>query len=184
MIQTGNHWSEADRYLREELLAKDPNGVYVPPFDHPDIWEGNSGVITEIEEDVLRLGIPSLDAVICSVGGGGLFNGIMKGLDEFGRLESSGTKVVAVETEGTASFHAAMKRGELVRLDGINSIATSLGATQVAAKSLEWGIKYKKNVRSVVLSDAESVSGMVWMADEERIVSLTSLTDLCCYSEY
>ncbi|TGO16335.1 hypothetical protein BTUL_0029g00250 [Botrytis tulipae] len=171
VIQTGNHWSEADRYLREELLANDANGVYVPPFDHPDIWDGHSTVITEIEEEVRGLGIHTLDAVICSIGGGGLFNGIMKGLEDSGRLGAhSETKVIGVETTGTASFHAAMKREELVRLDGIDSIATSLGATQVAAKSLEWGLKYKKNVRSVVLGDAESVSGMVWMADEERIL--------------
>ncbi|APA09727.1 hypothetical protein SS1G_06079 [Sclerotinia sclerotiorum 1980 UF-70] len=171
VIQTGKHWSEADRYLREELLAHDTNGVYVPPFDHPDIWEGNSGVMEEIEEEVRELGIGSLDAVVCSVGGGGLFNGIMRSLERNARLGvHSPTKVLGVETEGTASFHEALKKGELVRLDGIDSIATSLGATQIAAKSLEWGLKYKENVRSVVLSDAESVSGMVWMADEERIL--------------
>ncbi|KAI9648473.1 catabolic L-serine/threonine dehydratase [Ciborinia camelliae] len=171
VVQAGSHLGEADAYLREELLAKDSTGVYVPPFDHPDIWEGNSGVVTEIEEEVHALGIESLDAVICSVGGGGLFNGIMQALENSGRLAGPrGTKVLAVETEGTASFHAAMKKGELVRLDGIDSIATSLGATQVAVKSLEWGMNYKKNVRTIVLGDAESVRGMVWMADEERIL--------------
>ncbi|RAL68080.1 hypothetical protein DID88_008799 [Monilinia fructigena] len=156
VIQTGKHWSDADRYLREELLAKDNSGVYVPPFDHPDIWRGNSNVMEEIEEDIQRLGIPSLDAVAS---------------ERLGRLAGrAGTKVVAVETEGTASFEAALKVGELVKLDHIDSIATSLGASPVAAKSLEWGIKYGDNVRSVVLSDAESVKGMVWMVDEERLL--------------
>ncbi|KAB8304561.1 hypothetical protein EYC80_003943 [Monilinia laxa] len=154
VIQTGKHLYDADRYLREELLAKDSTGVYVSPFDHPDIWEGNSGVMTEIEDDVQRLRIQS-------AGGAGAIGGTG------GR---AGTKVVAVETEGTASFNAALKAGELVRLDSIDSIATSLGATQVAAKSLEWGLRYGENVRNVVLSDAESVRGMVWMADEERIL--------------
>jgi L-serine/L-threonine ammonia-lyase len=37
VVQIGSHLSEADRYLREELLAKDKNGVYVPPFDHEDV---------------------------------------------------------------------------------------------------------------------------------------------------
>ncbi|QSZ29413.1 hypothetical protein DSL72_003927 [Monilinia vaccinii-corymbosi] len=176
VVQTGRHWSEADSYLREELLAKDPTGVYVSPFDHPDIWDGNSGVMLEVEEDMAALGIRSLDAVVCSVGGGGLLNGIMQALDRCGRLGSrkgsarGGTKVIAVETEGTASFKAALQKRELVRLDGIDSIATSLGVPQVAAKTLEWGIGYEKNVRSVVLGDAESVRGMVWMADEERIL--------------
>ncbi|KAA8575230.1 hypothetical protein EYC84_004420 [Monilinia fructicola] len=147
VVQTGKHWSEADRYLREELLAKDRTGVYVPPFNHPDIWAGNSGVMTEIEEDVHRhwriLG------------------------DWTGRRER---RWLQWRRRGQRVFKAALKVGELVRLDGIDSIATSLGATQVAAKSLEWGVRYEKNVKSVVLSDAESVRGMVWMADEERIL--------------
>lgn len=35
VIQTGQTWFEADKYLRGEILARDPNGIYVPPFDHP-----------------------------------------------------------------------------------------------------------------------------------------------------
>jgi L-serine/L-threonine ammonia-lyase len=37
VVQVGEHWSEADGHLRNVLLKADPNGVYVPPFDHPDI---------------------------------------------------------------------------------------------------------------------------------------------------
>src|SRR4051812_4728 len=36
VVQVGEHWSEADGHLRNVLLKADPNGVYVPPFDHPD----------------------------------------------------------------------------------------------------------------------------------------------------
>ena len=49
VVQIGNHWSEADAHLREELLGKDENGVYVPPFDHENIWEGNSTISDELE---------------------------------------------------------------------------------------------------------------------------------------
>lgn len=37
VVQVGEHWSEADRHLRDVLLKADANGVYVPPFDHVDI---------------------------------------------------------------------------------------------------------------------------------------------------
>ena len=41
VYQHGQSWQEADELLRE-ILAKDNNGVYCPPFDHEYVWEGTS----------------------------------------------------------------------------------------------------------------------------------------------
>lgn len=68
VIQHGGSWAEADEFLREEVLANDPHGVYVPPFDHDDVRSGASTIVEELEERP--------DAIVCSVGGGGLFSGI------------------------------------------------------------------------------------------------------------
>jgi len=54
-----------------------PNSVFIPPFDHPDIWEGNSTIIDEIKADLKE----KPTAIVCSVGGGGLLNGIALGLE-------------------------------------------------------------------------------------------------------
>jgi len=42
VLQHGESWSEADEYLRTlmEIEASTGEGVYCPPFDHEDIWEG------------------------------------------------------------------------------------------------------------------------------------------------
>jgi L-serine/L-threonine ammonia-lyase len=138
-------------------------GVYVPPFDHEDIWEGNSHIVDELQEQ-LRGAVP--DVFICSVGGGGLFNGVMLGLDRAGW--SSHVTVLAVETEGAESLHKSIEAKQLVTLPAITSMATSLGAVTVAAKTLENGLR--PNVRSVVLPDAEAAMGCWRLADDERLL--------------
>ncbi|KAK3077234.1 hypothetical protein LTS18_010854, partial [Coniosporium uncinatum] len=162
VVQYGASWKEADTHLREDILAKDEAGVYVPPFDHPDIWAGNASMVGEVRE---QLGGEQPDAVVCSVGGGGLFCGVMQGLQKAGWED---VPVVAVETKGADSLSHALKAGELVTLPGISSLATSLGATRVAQQTFEYG--KRGSVRSVVLEDAEAAMGCWRFADDERIM--------------
>jgi len=166
VIQRGASWFEADAFMREELMASDPDrAIYVPPFDHEDIWEGHASLVDEVyaqwEEEA---GPPA--AVICSVGGGGLFNGVVKGLERARGWE--GVRVLAVETEGADSLNACVRAGRHVSLPGITSQASSLGAVRVSEKT--WELSLRPNVRSVVLSDAEAAIGCWRLADDERIL--------------
>ena len=157
VIQHGGSWAEADEFLREEVLANDPYGVYVPPFDHDDVRSGTSTIVQELDEKP--------DAIVCSVGGGGLFSGIQLGLEARGWGHVS---VLAMETEGAESLAMSLKEGKLVTLPAITSIATSLGAKRVAQKTYHLG--QRRNVRSVVLSDAEAAMGCWRLADDERLM--------------
>ena len=103
--------------------------------------------------------------IICSVGGGGLFNGISQGLDA---LSVGTTTVLAMETEGAESLAASVQARELVTLPGITSQATSLGAVTVTQRTLDYALR--PNVRSVVLPDAEAAMGCWRLADDERIM--------------
>ncbi|KAF2262544.1 tryptophan synthase beta subunit-like PLP-dependent enzyme [Lojkania enalia] len=163
VVQRGATWQDADSYLRKEVMAKAGSGaIYAPPFDHPDIWTGNSTVLHEIASQTPG-GDPGI--VICSVGGGGLLNGVCQGLET---LNNSSTTVLAVETSGAASLNAAIQAGELVTLPGITSQATSLGAVRVTQRSLDYALR--SNVKSVVLSDAEAAMGCWRLADDERLM--------------
>jgi L-serine/L-threonine ammonia-lyase len=159
VITYGASWKEADDYIRE-LIEVDEQGVYCAPFDNPDIWEGNATLVDEIVDDIG--GAP--DAIIASVGGGGLFCGIQMGLEDHGLLN---VPVLAVETEGAASLNASLQAGELVSLPAITSIATSLGARQVASKAFELG--KQPNVKSLVLSDAQAAMSCCKLMDDEKI---------------
>lgn len=168
VIQTGATWVEADQHLREEVLGHNPNGVYVPPFDHPDIWAGTG---TMVEEIAAQIGPQKPNAVVCSVGGGGLFAGVMEGLEKVGW---GGTRMLAVETEGAASLAGSVEAGELVTLKQICTIATSLGAKRVTAKALEWALKAGSDVKCVVLNDGDAAMGCWRLADDERMLVETS----------
>lgn len=142
--------------------------IYAPPFDHPDIWTGNSSLMYEIASQMASSSTdPSpADVIICSVGGGGLLNGVAMALDDLQLAES--TTVVGVETAGADSLAAAVKAGQLVTMPRITSQATSLGCARVTQMSLD--VALRRTFRGVVLPDAEAAMGCWRLADDERIM--------------
>lgn len=154
VIVRGNVWDETNQAAL--LLCDRAGTVYIPPFDHPDIWDGNATLIDEVAKH-------NFDVVICSVGGGGLLSGIVQGLQ---RNNLAHIPVIAVETEGAASLHAAMQAGELVTLPAITSIASTLGARRVAQQALDCTQQHA--ITSVLVSDELAVDACVRFADEMR----------------
>ncbi|KAF2104032.1 tryptophan synthase beta subunit-like PLP-dependent enzyme [Rhizodiscina lignyota] len=166
VIQHGASIADAQEHIQMTLLPQDPNGVFVPPFDHPDIWEGNATTMRETAEQLG--GKP--DVVVCSVGGGGLLNGIMQVIDENNWSDS--VEVLAMETKGADSLNQSLWAGQLVTLPKITSQATSLGVVKVSQKTFDYA--QRPNVTSIVLSDAEAARGCCLLAEHERmIVELT-----------
>jgi L-serine/L-threonine ammonia-lyase len=159
LIVHGEAWDEANEEALR--LCTRPGAVYVPPFDHPDIWDGNATLIDEALRQNFT-GEP-VDAVVCAVGGGGLMCGVLQGLHRNGLRH---VPVIAVETEGAASFHAAVRAGRLVTLPDIGSIATSLGAKRVAQAALDWTARH--DIRSVTVTDAQAVDACLRFADDMR----------------
>ena len=191
VIQHGASWFEADSYLRENFIDSQDSAmkeskvnVYVPPFDHPLVWEGAASMIDEIaaqlppregEGDVGRF---PADAIVCSVGGGGLFNGIVAGLERHLKQDSvavSGHKkdvhVAAVETHGADSLAHSIRQGKLSALTAITSQANSLGALCVAEKTFTNAVSPPSGVTvsNIVGSDAEAARGILRLADELRL---------------
>lgn len=155
LLVHGAVWDEANDHALQ--LCEAPGAMYIPPFDHPDIWDGNATLIDE------AAGQAEFDLVVCSVGGGGLMSGILQGLHRNGLGH---VPLIAVETEGAASLHAAMKAGELVTLPAITSIAGTLGARRVAREALDWSRRH--DVKSVLVSDARAVAACRRFADDMR----------------
>ena len=138
--------------------------IYAPPFDHPDIWHGNSSLMYEIASQ-MPPSAPA-DIIICSVGGGGLLNGIAMALDDLNL--TSTTTIVGVETAGADSLAAAVRARELVTLPEVTSQATSLGCARVTQRTLD--IALRENFVGAVLPDAEAAMGCWRLADDERVM--------------
>jgi len=105
-------------------------------------------------------------AVVLSVGGGGLANGVIQGLDAAGWSE---VPVVAMETEGADCFSQALRAGKPVSLDNITSLAKTLGALQVSERLLQSA--QTRPVLSGVVSDREAVHACLrYAADHRQLV--------------
>jgi L-serine/L-threonine ammonia-lyase len=165
VIVKGANWNEANGYALEAMDRIGRNQtVYIPPYDHPLIWEGNSTLVDEILEDCGGDPNKFPKVIVLSVGGGGLLRGVQLGLERLGLAHH--TQIFAVETHGTASFAAGKKAGKVVYLDKINSIATSLGALSVVPSCLTSPVR----TTSFVVSDAEAVDACYDFLNEHRIL--------------
>lgn len=159
VLYHGSMWDESNKHALE--LSKDPDCVYIHPFDHPDIWEGHSTIIAESS---VQLGFKP-DLVVTCCGGGGLMNGLLQGMWKEGWND---VPLLVMETDGADSLNAAVKATKLVTLPGITSVAKCLGACTVSATSLEYCSKHK--VISSVVDDKEAVSACLRFADDHRML--------------
>jgi L-serine/L-threonine ammonia-lyase len=155
----GKSWAEAHDFAVK--LADNDKVSYVHPFDHPLLWEGH---LTLVEE--LCNAIEEPDYIVVSVGGGGLFCGIMLGLE---KVAWNRCKVICVETEGAASLSKSLTAGEQITLNNIDTIAGSLGAKRIADKA--WEMAQSNKVISYVCSDSQAIIGSRDFLDEYRIVT-------------
>jgi L-serine/L-threonine ammonia-lyase len=158
VVVHGADWNEAHDHATR--LALDTSRTYVHPFDDPRVWNGHASIVRELADTGIRPG-----ALVVSVGGGGLLCGLLQGLHDVGWHD---VPVLAVETEGAASFDAAVRAGRLVTLDRITSIATTLGARTVAAEALTWTTRHA--VTPWVVTDRAAIGACLRFADEHRVL--------------
>lgn len=158
VVVHGASWMEAN--AQAQALMRDGD-AFLHPFDDPLVWQGHASLVDEIA----RSGQMKPDAVVLSVGGGGLLAGVAQGLRQQGWGD---TPLIAVETEGAASLHAAIAAGAPVELPRIDSVATSLGAKRVCDESLR--VARAQPLRSVRVSDAQALRACERFLDDHRLL--------------
>ncbi|HLF87375.1 MAG TPA: pyridoxal-phosphate dependent enzyme [Anaerolineales bacterium] len=158
VIVFGTVWDEAHAYATR--LAEETGSAYVHPFDDPAVWQGHSTIIDELLEDSVKPGM-----IVVSVGGGGLLCGLVEGLHRVGWAD---VPVLAVETEGAASFAGAVRAGELITLDAIRSIAVTLGAKRVTPRALE--LAHQHEIIPWLVTDRQALDACLRFADDHRVL--------------
>ncbi|MCI0994852.1 pyridoxal-phosphate dependent enzyme [Pseudomonas sp. ICMP22404] len=158
VIVHGKSWFEANELARSLLTSDD---AFIHPFDDPLLWEGHASMIDEVVAEGVRP-----DAVVLSVGGGGLLAGVDRGLCRNGL---GSIPIYAVETEGMASFNASIKAGQLTEVTVLSGVATSLGARQVCQRAFD--ISKERRVVPVQVTDQEAVGAcLVYLNDHRTLV--------------
>eukprot|EP01084_Bolivina_argentea_P056195 102886_1 len=193
VTQIGESWADSDIYARDLLkeINENNNGIdkamYVHPFDSPLIWDGHSTIIDELVYDFneMKMNESHADhkqyylnksnnycpsAIICSVGGGGLLNGICVGLKN--NLWNKYVSIIAAETYGADSFYQSYIEGEYITLNAITSIATTLGAKRVQNDILKFvnNKDYCKQCIPIRVTDSEAVNAILQFLNHHKIL--------------
>lgn len=108
-------YDEAER--RAKIFAAAGGGLFISPYSHADVIAGAGTIALELLED-----LPSLDAVVVPVGGGGLISGIGIAI----KALSPGTRVFGVEAAVSCPFTSSLAAGRLVTIAVGDSLADGL----------------------------------------------------------
>jgi threonine dehydratase len=148
-----------DREQVARSVVERTGRVLVPPYDDPAIMAGQGTAALELFEDV-----PSLDALLAPVGGGGL----MAGCSTVARALFPGVQIFGVETDSANDTYLSLKKGERVTIPPPPTIADGIRLTTPGA--LTFPI-LKANLTDVLLvSDAEVRAAVRFLALRARVV--------------
>ena len=143
--------------------------IFIHPFDDPLVMAGQGTLGLEIMED-----LPETTDIIISIGGGGFEGGVSTAVKAI-RPE---VKIWGVETVGADCMSQALKAGHPVELPAITSIAKTLGAPSVSARTLALAQEHLEEV--IVVTDEEAVQQLKFIL--ERLKVLTEPAASCTLS--
>jgi len=149
-----------DRAAVARGLVEKTGRVLVPPYDDPAIMAGQGTAALELFQDV-----PSLDALVTPVGGGGL----MAGCSTVARNLAPGIAVIGVEADTANDTYLSLQKGERVTIPPPSTIAD--GIRPQSPGELTFPI-LRENLSAVVLvSDAEIVAAVRFLALSVRVIA-------------
>lgn len=141
-------------------LAKEKGYTFIPPFDDLDVIEGQGTIGLEIIQE-----LKNVDYIIVPVGGGGLISGISKCIKEISPL----IKIIGVEPYSARSMKESIKRGKIVTLDGVDTIADGTAVAKVG--KLNYKI-CKENVDDwITVTDEEILMAFIKLIEKHKLVA-------------
>jgi threonine dehydratase len=154
VVLHGATFDEAAVHARK--MQEESGAVFVHAFDDPAIVAGQGTLGLEILTQ-----LPSADALIVPIGGGGLISGIAIAA----RAIKPDIRIIGVEAAGAASCRASLDAGELCLLPSINTIAD--------------GIALKSPGELTFSIIRELVDEVVTVEDEETMNAILLLQERC-----
>ena len=136
-------------------------GHFVHPFDDDDFISGNGTAGLEIVED-----LPDVDAVVASVGGGGLLSGIGVAM----RALRPGAKIYASEPETAAPLKRSMEKGRESRFEEWQPSFVD-GAGGKSVLETMWPLLREYVDDSIVVPLDDTARAMKLVAERVRVIA-------------
>jgi len=126
IVLIGDTFDECQAHALD--YTKENNMVFIPPFDHLKVIEGQGTVGKEIVDE-----LSNIDYIFLPIGGGGLCAGV----GQYFKMFSPQTKIIGVEPQGAPSMKEALKAGRPVVLDKIQRFVDGASVKKVGDITFE-----------------------------------------------
>lgn len=158
IVLIGDTFDECQAHALEFTHAN--NKVFIPPFDHLKVIEGQGTVGKEIVDE-----LSNIDYIFLPIGGGGLCAGV----SQYFKVFSPKTKIIGVEPQGAPSMKEALKAGNPVVLDKIQCFVDGASVKKVGDLTFEL---CKDTLSDMLLVPEGKVSSMILqLYNEDAIVA-------------
>ena len=147
IVRAGRNYDEAHAYAVE--LATKRNLTFIHAFDDREVIAGQGTCGLEMAEQ-----LPDLEAVVVSIGGGGLISGIAIALK--GLLEN--VCVYGVQTRAVPSMYESVKEKERVLVKGTPTIADGMTAQIPGKRTFQI---VSRHVRRIALVDDSAIESAI-----------------------
>ena len=134
--------------------------TFIHPFDDMDIIAGQGTVALEIFED-----LADVDMIIVPIGGGGLISGIASAVRSINRA----TQIIGVQTEACPSAYASLKKGKVVTVESLASIADGITVKQLGKLNFE--IIRECVDRVVLVQERDIASAILTLLERKKILA-------------
>ena len=156
--------SDCEDYDAAEQQAKEfadvEGGVYISPYNHPDVIAGAGTIGLEIVETM-----PSFDVLVVPLGGGGLASGVGLAV----KAAAPHVTIVGVEVEASSPFTLSLEAGRITGITPRPSLADGLVGNLVPG-SITFPLVKQVVDYVVTVSEEELARAMKGLATEERLI--------------
>ena len=140
-------------------LAEEKGYTFIHPFDDPVVATGQGTIAMEIFQE-----LPLVDYILVPVGGGGLATGV----STLAKQLNPKIKVIGVEPAGANCLQVSLKKGEVVGLPSVSTIADGTAVKKPGEKIFPY---LKANLDEVItVDDSELIVAFLDMVENHKMI--------------
>ncbi len=138
-------------FQKAKQLAQQKGAILINPLENPDMIVGEGTLGLEILEEK-----PDVDGIVVPVGGGALIAGIASAAKQ----RNPSVKVYGVQPEGADAMARSLKKGKVVELERVDTIADGLAVKKPSEHTFR---VIQKTVDDIVLVSDEEIKEAIYL---------------------
>ncbi len=157
VILYGNVYDEACEYAQK--LSAEKGYTFIHPFNDLGIATGQGTIAMEIIKE-----LPLVDYILVPIGGGGLATGV----SVLVKMLNPNIKVIGVEPAGANCMQESLKKGEVVTLENVNTIADGTAVKTPGDKLFPY---LQNNLDDIItIEDDELIVAFLDMVENHKMI--------------